>query len=446
MQKDLNLFNIIDDNLKQLFSNQCPDSLAIACSGGLDSVALVLLVTQWIQVHQHRCQVHVVTVDHQLRATSGQEAVRVTQMLRYLNITHHVLTWHHGPLTTKIQEQARQARYRLLLDFCASHAIQWLLFGHHLDDQIHTVTMRLLSRSSFRGLAGISAHSIVHRINTLRPLLNIRKHTLRQYLMQQGITWIEDPTNLLRVYQRNDLQHINVSLPFSWLLTLSRYRIAEEKWTSEFLARYGNFSDLGYWEVDAEACQRLPINFRVVVIQQILLTLSCAPYPARLKSIQLLCQKMVHPDFRAATIQGYCIKRKRNKLIFYRLYNIIKSVQQPYSGDKVTFDQRWLVDIQPQDNNLTVSCIGLRGWSALIQIAPQLKKIDIDKTIFMALPWFWHNGQLWRPKIFIENVIMREKGMKNVLRLNSSYQQSPFVMLNNLGDYENETLNVRIIQ
>ncbi|RKQ68173.1 tRNA lysidine(34) synthetase TilS [Oceanibaculum indicum] len=167
--------------------------LAIAVSGGADSLALTLLADRWARCRSGSAIG--LTVDHRLRPDSAAEARQVAGWLAARNIPHHPLVWQDEKPRTGLQAAAREARYRLLEDFCAAKGILHLLLAHHAGDQAETLALRLDAGSGPTGLAGMA--SIVERpfCRLLRPLLTVSGQELRAYLQQVGQGWIEDPSN-----------------------------------------------------------------------------------------------------------------------------------------------------------------------------------------------------------------------------------------------------------
>lgn len=167
--------------------------LAVAVSGGADSMALALLARDWTS--RHEGTVLALTVDHGLRAESSIEAGVTLGWLAALGIPGRKLTATDLPRGPALAERARDARYRLLLDTCAAEGIPHLLLGHHRSDQVETVMMRALSSSTARGLAGMPALLETRFVRLLRPLLDVAPECLRRFLTARGVGWAEDPSN-----------------------------------------------------------------------------------------------------------------------------------------------------------------------------------------------------------------------------------------------------------
>ena len=134
--------------------------LAIAVSGGRDSLALALLAHDWAGALDGR--IVGLIVDHGLRRESADEAAKTRDLLVRHGIAAEVLRWRGAKPASGLQEAAREARYRLLLAACRRRGILHLLVAHHADDQAETVVMRAARGSGPDGLAGM-ASLVEHR-------------------------------------------------------------------------------------------------------------------------------------------------------------------------------------------------------------------------------------------------------------------------------------------
>ncbi|XQU67857.1 tRNA(Ile)-lysidine synthase [Cupriavidus sp. H18C1] len=108
-----------------------------------------------------------------------------------------------------LEAAARRARYQALTELCEQHNVGWLLFGHHLDDQVETVLMRLFRGSGVHGLAGMPAlRRLAERrdIALLRPWLEVERRDIEAYGDAHGLRWIDDPSNDDTRFARNALR------------------------------------------------------------------------------------------------------------------------------------------------------------------------------------------------------------------------------------------------
>jgi tRNA(Ile)-lysidine synthase len=168
-------------------------ALAVAVSGGRDSMALALLAHDWASARGG--QVLALIVDHQLRRESADEAAATLQRLAGQGIAGVVLAWSGPKPPAGVQEAARAARYRLLRAECRRRGILHLLVAHHAGDQAETVAMRAARASSADGLAGMAAVIEFPEVRLLRPLLPVTRAQLTATLVARGMQWIDDPSN-----------------------------------------------------------------------------------------------------------------------------------------------------------------------------------------------------------------------------------------------------------
>ena len=169
--------------------------MALAVSGGSDSIALMRLAKCWVDRNSTGLTLSVLTVDHRLRPESAEEAMRAGEWAQAIGLRHHVLAWEGEKPETGIQARAREARYGLMALWCRNNDAGLLLTGHTLDDQAETVLMRLERSLSPGSLAGIAAEGHWNGLRLLRPLLKARRQALRDYLTAIGQDWIEDASN-----------------------------------------------------------------------------------------------------------------------------------------------------------------------------------------------------------------------------------------------------------
>jgi len=185
------------------------NSVLVAVSGGADSVALLLLAHA---VLGKRC--HAATVDHGLRPASGSEAAMVAQLCAARGIDHAILVGNlpeRAGKTANLSARARLLRYRLLQHHAAAVGATWIATGHHGDDQLETLLMRLNRGAGLAGLAAIRRRS--GRI--IRPLLGWRRAELAGLVVGCGIEAVDDPSNVDDRYDRARLRKLLAGI--DWL-------------------------------------------------------------------------------------------------------------------------------------------------------------------------------------------------------------------------------------
>ncbi len=152
------------------------------------------------------------TVDHGLRPESAAEAKSVADLSARLGVPHGTLVWTGAKPKTRVQERAREARYRLLVDHARATGGDAILTAHHADDQAETVLFRLLRGSGVAGLAGMEAISRRDGLTVARPLLDVAKSALVAFCRARGAAFIDDPSNADPHYARARLKGLMARL------------------------------------------------------------------------------------------------------------------------------------------------------------------------------------------------------------------------------------------
>lgn len=188
-------------------------TIAVAISGGSDSVALTHLLHHWIK--EQGGTLHALTVHHHLRPEADEECNAVAAQMKKWGIPHTILHWKHDGVHSNIQEKARHARLDLLEHYCKEHGILHLAFGHHADDQKETMLMRLERGSGLFGLSSMPMVRYAGDVRIIRPLLGCSKDSITDYLKEHKLSWSEDPSNhneaFTRVTFRKEWQSIEAS-------------------------------------------------------------------------------------------------------------------------------------------------------------------------------------------------------------------------------------------
>ena len=180
-------------------------ALAMAVSGGPDSMALAILAADWAR--QRDGSARALVVDHGLRPASTEEARITVERLARLGIAATTLRLSGLTRGSALAERARIMRYQILTEACRTIGTLHLLLGHQLADQAETLAMRVLRGSRTHGLAGMGALRETAGVRLLRPLLGIEPAVLRGFLGARGAAWIEDPSNKDMRATRPRLRH-----------------------------------------------------------------------------------------------------------------------------------------------------------------------------------------------------------------------------------------------
>lgn len=169
--------------------------IAVAFSGGGDSLALLLAAKAWGEAHDR--PVLALTVDHGLQVASLEWTERCRKTAERLGVGFQALSWTGDKPRTGLPAAARAARHALLADAARKAGAKVLLVGHTADDLLEAAAMRAEGSTvpDPREWAPSPVWPQGRDIFLLRPLLKVRRAALRDWLTAQGESWIEDPAN-----------------------------------------------------------------------------------------------------------------------------------------------------------------------------------------------------------------------------------------------------------
>ena len=186
----------VDEQVKT-FIDKSKNPLCVACSGGPDSMALLMLVRYYwsskdcILLHYN----------HRVRPESEEEEEGIKAFANALSLKIEV--GHRLNTGFATEENLRKDRYAFFERMLQLHKSDILLLGHHQDDLFETVLMRLVRGV---GLEGLIAPKAIHSMKTyskVRPLLNFKKSDLVNACDELNIAYFQDHTNQLDVCVRN---------------------------------------------------------------------------------------------------------------------------------------------------------------------------------------------------------------------------------------------------
>ncbi|MFW0888085.1 UNVERIFIED_CONTAM: tRNA lysidine(34) synthetase TilS [Pseudomonas sp. JL1] len=174
----------------------------IAFSGGLDSTVLLHLLAS-LSKNEALPPLRAVHVHHGLQAVADAWPDHCRSVCKALGVPLEVVNV-QVPAGASVERAAREARYAAFVALLHSNEV--LLTGQHRDDQAETLLFRLLRGAGVRGLSAMPRQRPLGQGYLLRPLLDVSRAELQAYATQQGLNWIEDPSNDDHRYARNFLR------------------------------------------------------------------------------------------------------------------------------------------------------------------------------------------------------------------------------------------------
>ena len=287
--------------------------MAVGVSGGIDSMCLLY----WL--HEIGVDVVCLHVNHRLRPEADIETEYVQKVCADLNIPCQIFYWNGEKPENGLEAAAREARYKMMTDFCHENKIEYLLTAHQSDDQIETFLMNLSRGSGLYGLSAMLPKTERDGITILRPLLDVSRAELKKYCDDNNIKYFIDSMNsdehYTRVKMRQNRHLLNDKLDISdarillAIQNLARTREWMDKYISnriEMVVRsWGALFNTSFLFDEAE---EIRLKFLGLLIQRI----GGDNYPVRLNSLQkALCNLQKDCKFTL----GHCTIRRLNDRI-----------------------------------------------------------------------------------------------------------------------------------
>ena len=377
--------------------------LAVAVSGGADSMALALLADDWARARGGR--IHALTVDHGLRAESGEEALRVGAWLRARGIDHHVLAWNGAKPATAMQARARDARYALLGGWCRGAGVVHLLLAHQRQDQAETLLLRLAAGSGPDGLAGMSALVETADVRLLRPLLRVPPDALRAFLAERGQPWIEDPSNddprFARVRMRQAVPALaalgmTVETLAAAADRFAAVRVALEAGSARVVARAVRLDPAGFAVLSPDEFADVPDEIAARALARVLACVGGRAYPPSLERVAALLAvaRGINPTGGArgiGTLAGCVLECRAGTWLVRREARGLPAPEWLRAGCRPAWDGRFDVTIAPVFDDadrmpLTLAPLGEAGWREIVDHAPVFRRRSPPRAVLAVLP------------------------------------------------------------
>lgn len=373
--------------------------IAVAVSGGPDSMALALLADRWVR----RCggRAWALTVDHGLRPESADEVRMVADWLAARDIPHEILTWTGDKPKTGIQEAAREARYRLLAGWCRAHACLHLLTAHHREDQAETWLIRRRAGSGVDGLAGMSAVRELDGCRLVRPLIAVPRARLAALLEAERQPFLSDPSNKNPAFERSrlrlredvaDKDAIDAAIAASQ--QCGRRRVEREKLLDRALAQNAALHPGGFGILDAAAIGALDPETAERVLARVAAVIGGARYPARRERVERLRAGLSAAPARARTLGGCRFVPWRGRLLVLRELAGTEPPVRLEPGESRLWDRRFAVSLPPKaDSPFTLGSLGHFSAASL-----ERRKLaaagELPRLAYPVLPAFWDRDGL----------------------------------------------------
>lgn len=410
-QAEISFFREMDSLLllfEKIYSTVNNRKICVAVSGGADSLSLLILLKKWAeqkkwdkqkkQSEKQNWKIYCCTVDHGLRKESFDEALYVKNVCEKLNVEHSILFWKHNSSIEegKLENLAREARYKLIREFCEGKKIPLIAVGHNWNDQLETYELRKNAGSSEFGLAGMSQiKTLSEHVKIIRPLLHFSKNFLEDFLKSQNIEWKTDPMNFQDTFQRvvarkkiKEYSPQRIGEISKKICEYGKNRYEIERHAVGFLKSNCAISNLGFAEIDKKEFLNQNPTIQIEVLKRLIWNIGMKKYPCSIDEKMLsniLCSKI--------NTLGKCfIKIKKEKIFIFR------EKRNFFKTDTSIWDNRFLIKLKLTKNqyiysserefNVTMPYDALAGFPCLYEDGKA--KYDFDEWVkfvkFMRKP------------------------------------------------------------
>ncbi|MGL4427227.1 MAG: tRNA lysidine(34) synthetase TilS [Alphaproteobacteria bacterium] len=395
--------------------------VAVAVSGGSDSLALLVLLKAWAEAKAK--SLVALIVDHRLRLQSSQEALQVLEWVEQLGIQGKILIWEGRKPLGGIQAKAREKRYELLATYCWKHGIRSLFLAHHQDDQLETFLLRQEKQSQPYGLACMSAVSQRLGIRLVRPLLSFPKGRLLATLKKEGIPWVEDPSNqemrFSRVRMRHHLATFSAEQKQELLSEIQAFAInrhALENQVAACVQQGLQVFPQGYASLQLDVFKNFSPEVQSLVLKKILQACGGQKHFFKQQQMDLWIDKILGGGLKQVrTLGGCCLVEREGLMWFYRELALVQSpcLLSPEEDGTISYiwDRRFYVELKTT-TPLQLSYLGGAGVRAL-----ESEKLScLEKRALASMPSLRLEG--WGeeigifPDVFPDDLLFQAGGIK----------------------------------
>ena len=295
-----------------------------------------------------------IIIDHKLRRESSLEVLRTKKFLQNLGLNSQVYELDEYKKNSGIQEWARNQRLNALTAITESEK-GILVLGHHLNDQVETLMMRMHRNTGFRGAQGIKPIIYWNGVPIIRPLLDYTKENIYETCKKYNLQFLLDSSNKNKTFERVrirslikkiDKNDLNFQLLNRFCTSIRKINTKVDNVLNPIFDKFAPLNIFGWCVIDIYWFLSLHDELALKVLSNRIRLVSGALYPAnRLKVGNLLSHIKSYKNniskITGRTISGVKIKYWKKKLILVRLptKNILP-VKIPIWG-RIIFDGRW---------------------------------------------------------------------------------------------------------
>ena len=404
------------DFFKSLLKFKLGKKIAVAVSGGPDSLALTILLQKFCL--ENSIDLKAISIDHDLRKSSKDELQWLAFEFKKRKIKHKIIKWKNIKPKSNILSNARDKRYELLIKECERINIKYLFTGHHLDDQVENVLLRLIRGSGIKGLGSLQEKFKFKKskVNILRPLLKYPKKSLISYLVNEKQQYISDPTNIDDNFDRSRLRKvsshlINEGLDNKRLLsTIKNLKDANNSINyliNLSLKSFIKINSRGVVSVLIDQFKPLPEEVKFRSLSKLLMFIGKGKNVPRSKNILNLLDVIFKNDFKSLTVSGCLIKKEKKEILFLPEVTRKLYISKITSNNFVWNRQYKITMKKDYAKGLSVQYLGENG----IRLVPKKYSNNLIKDIYPP-----SHLSVWKGKrlIAIPDINYSDRNIKSI--------------------------------
>ena len=383
-----NLFSFLSSN-KLLFTNQ----LVVGVSGGPDSMLLSYFLKSFGL--KNGFKVHAVIIDHQFRKSSFEEANITLDRLKMSKIDAEIIKLGKNCRNSGLQEWAHFKRLEILSSIAKSKNAL-LFLGHHLNDQVETVFMRMSKNTGFWGSSGIKFFNHWFDTPVIRPFHQYTKNSITRTCKKYSIQFEGDASNFDikfdRVKIRQTLEQIKNRQRLFKNIYLSSFfigkivNVIDEK-ISQICSSNFPIHDLGFSIIDVPTLSNLNKSIALRVLMLIIKTVGGNKYFVKNKNANTLLKHLTKHNNMLSKMPG---KTLGGCKIVYRYQRVFILRWSQYDAKKrvmsnlgnMIFDNRWHIFSKPA---IEFECLQQKHPILLQDMFSKTFKIPIEALAYIPV-------------------------------------------------------------
>ena len=395
--------SLVDSN----FIFETPPHVGLSISGGPDSMALLMLVKDWIRSKSGK--ITVFHFDHKIRKESSQEAIWLKRYILKLGINFQLLTWNRDEKLKLNMKNARDARYEKILKICTKLKIIHLMTAHHFNDNLETYYMRKKRNSSSLGLSSIPKILMKENLQIIRPLLGISKTRLISTCNFYNVKWIEDSSNFNLEYERPRVRkELSEKRSFQLIKLEKEFKKRKdhneevEKKIRDFFMNNLNFFEYGVFQINKNKFLENNKELKIEILKKVLTTASGKIFPPREISVKYLIKLIQSNRCFKHTLHNCLLEINSEKILIFREISSIKEKKKIIpKGKPYMWDNRFFL----YSKNFKIECerITIKNWVFLKKYFA-FKKNCLNFLILSSLPLIKIKRKFFIPFLSLSNL------------------------------------------